>query len=122
MLPSGPVSPDELKALRKALSCTAKELADTLGIDHKLMAQWELGELFPTKKSVVALRALEAQGPAAIKRQRRGKQKASPQDRLRDPRLWELVRKLIELPDFFDQVEKLARDYPDPAGTGGSGE
>jgi len=111
------VSPEELKQLRKELSCTAKELALTLGIEPKEFAAWEAGELFPTKRYVGELEALRKKGPSAIQRAAKGKGAVAKTGmaRLSDPKLWELVRKLAEHPAFFDQVSKLAETYPDPA-------
>ena len=111
------VSPDELKQLRKELSCTAKELANTLGVDPKEFSDWEAGERFPTKKSVGELEALRKKGPTAIVRQPRGKAAAAKvgMARLADAKFWELTRKLAEHPALFDQVVKLAEQYPDPA-------
>jgi len=111
------VSPEDLKQLRKELSCTAKELALTLGIEPKEFAAWEAGELFPTKRYVSELEALRKKGPSAIQRAPRGKAAAGTKTgmaRLSDPKLWELVRKLAEHPALFDQVSKLAEKYPDP--------
>jgi transcriptional regulator with XRE-family HTH domain len=112
------VSPEDLKQLRKELSCTAKELAATLGIDSKEYAAWEAGELFPTKRYVAELEALRKKGAAAILRAPKAKNssaKLAPigMARLADPKLWELVRKLAEHPALFDQVSKLAEAYPD---------
>jgi transcriptional regulator with XRE-family HTH domain len=111
------VSPEELKQLRKELSCTAKELAITLGVEPKELAAWEAGELFPTKRYVAELEALRKRGSAAIVRQAKGKGAAAKvgMARLADAKLWELVRKLAEHPALFDQVTKLAESYPDPA-------
>jgi transcriptional regulator with XRE-family HTH domain len=110
------VSPEELKQLRKELSCTAKELALTLGIEPKEFAAWEAGELFPTKRYVAELEALRTKGAAAILRAPKGKAGAVKvgMARLADAKLWELVRKLLEHPALFDQVVKLAEAYPDP--------
>ena len=110
------VSPEELKQLRKELSCTAKELALTLGIEPKEFAAWEAGELFPTKRYVAELEALRKKGAAAIFRAAKGKAGAAKvgMARLADAKLWELVRKLVEHPALFDQVVKLAEAYPDP--------
>lgn len=111
------MSPEDLKQLRKELSCTAKELALTLGIEPKELAAWEAGELFPTKRYVGELEALRKKGPSAIQRAPRGKAAAAAKTgmaRLSDPKLWELVRKLAEHPALFDQVSKLAETYPDP--------
>ena len=117
------MSPEELKQLRKELSCTAKELATTLGIEAKEYAAWEAGELFPTKRYVSELEALRKKGSAAILRAPKAKNttaKAAPvgMARLADAKLWELVRKLAEHPALFDQVAKLAEAYPDPSAPG----
>ncbi len=110
------VSPEELKQLRKELSCTAKELALTLGVEPKEYAAWEAGELFPTKRHVSELQALGKKGKDAILRAPKGKTGAAKvgMARLADAKLWELVRKLIEHPALFDQVCKLADAYADP--------
>ena len=111
------MSPEELKQLRKELSCTAKELALTLGIEPKEVAAWEAGELFPTKRFVGELEALRRKGTGAIVRAPKGKAAAAKTGiaRLADAKLWELVRKLAEHPALFDQVSKLADVYSDPA-------
>ncbi len=111
------MSPDELKQLRKELSCTAKELALTLGVEPKEIAAWEAGELFPTKRYVGELEALRKKGPSAIARPPRGKAAAAKVGlaRLADPKFWELTRKLAEHPALFEQALKLAEQYPDPA-------
>ena len=112
------MSPEDLKQLRKELSCTAKELALTLGIEPKELAAWEAGELFPTKRYVGELEALRKKGPSAIQRAPKGKAAATAKTgmaRLADPKLWELVRKLAEYPALFDQVSKLAETYRDPS-------
>lgn len=112
------MSPDELKQLRKELSCTAKELAGTLGIEPKELAAWEAGDLFPTKRYVVELEALRKKGAGAIVRQPKGKAAAAANAgmaRLADQKFWELVRKLAEHPVLFDQAMKLAESYTDPA-------
>ncbi len=111
------VSPEELKQLRKELSCTAKELALTLGVEPKEFAAWEAGELFPTKRYVGELESLRKKGASAIVRAPKGKTGAAKvgMARLADAKLWELVRKLAEHPALFDQVAKLAETYPDPS-------
>ena len=38
------MSPDDLKALRKELSCTAKELAHALDLEQGTVLAWEKGE------------------------------------------------------------------------------
>jgi transcriptional regulator with XRE-family HTH domain len=110
------VSPEELKQLRKELSCTAKELAATLGIEAKEFAAWEAGERFPTKRYVGELEALRKKGASAVLRQPKGKAAAAKvgMARLADAKFWELVRKLAEHPALFDQTVKLAEAYADP--------
>lgn len=107
------MSPDEVKALRKELGCTAKELAATLGIDQKEVLAWEKADLFPTKAFVDRMQALRAKGPGAIVRKARGA--VDPVKALADPQLWELVRKLAAHKKLRDEVAKMASSYPDPA-------
>lgn len=110
------MTPDEVKAVRTRLGCTAKDLARALDVDAATIGAWERGELFPTKKHVEALRALDAKGPGAVPRTgpRRGAA-ASPMAVLADPRLWTVVRKLVAHAALRDAVVKLAESYPDPA-------
>jgi transcriptional regulator with XRE-family HTH domain len=110
------VQPEEIQKLRKELACTAREFATALGVDPKDVTAWEAGELFPTKRHVTAMAALRERGPTAIVRAPRGKAAAKTgQQRLADPSLWRLVRKLIEHPALFDEASKLAEKYSDPA-------
>ena len=106
------MSPDEIKALRKELSCTAKELAGALAIDQKTVLAWESGELFPTKQYCDAMEGIRSKGPSAIPRKSKG---GDPMKTLADPALWELVRKLATHKKLRDDVTKLAAGYSDPA-------
>lgn len=107
--------PEDIQKLRKELSCTIKELAATLGIDAKDVTAWEAGELFPTKRLVDAMNALRSRGKEAVVRTARGKAAAKTgQQRLADPALWRIVRKLVEHPALFDEVSKLSEKYSDP--------
>jgi transcriptional regulator with XRE-family HTH domain len=108
------MTPDELKALRKELSCTAKELAGTLGIDQATVLAWEKAELFPTKAYIVRMNELRAKGPGAIVR--KAKTGGDPVKSLADPQVWELLRKIAAHKKLRDEVAKLADKYPDPAG------
>jgi transcriptional regulator with XRE-family HTH domain len=109
------MSPDDIKQLRKDLKATARELAAALEVDQKEVVAWESGERFPTKRYVDAMQKLKAKGPSAIARTPRGKGAAKTGvQRLGDPKLWEIVRKLVEHPALFDQVTELASKYPDP--------
>ena len=106
------VTPDELKALRKDLACTAKELALALGLDQSTVLSWEKGDLFPTKPYIDKMNALRAKGPGAIPRKSKG---ADPIKALTDPALWELLRKLAAHKKLRDEVLKIAAAYKDPA-------
>jgi transcriptional regulator with XRE-family HTH domain len=106
------MSPDELKALRKELSCTAKELAAALGLEQSTVLGWERGDLFPTKQYIDAMEALRAKGPGAIPRKSKGD---NPVKALADPLTWELLRKLAAHKKLRDEVAKLAAKYSDPA-------
>jgi transcriptional regulator with XRE-family HTH domain len=106
------MTPDALKALRKDLGCTAKELAAALELDQATVLAWERGDLFPTKRYVDAMTALAAKGAGAIPKKSKS---ADPMKGLADPGLWELVRKLLVHKKLRDETAKLAAGYPDPA-------
>ena len=106
------MTPDDLKALRKELSCTAKELAQALGIEQSTVLAWEKGDLFPTKAFVDKMAQLRARGPASIPKKAKG---AEPMKVLADPALWELMRKVVAHKKLRDEVVKLAAAYADPA-------
>ena len=106
------MTPDDIKALRKDLSCTAKELAQALGIEQSTVLAWEKGDLFPTKPFVDKMNALRAKGPSAIPKKAKG---ADPMKVLADPTLWDVFRKIVAHKKLRDDVVKLAQSYPDPA-------
>lgn len=105
------MTPDEIKGLRKDLACTAKELAQALGIEQTTVLAWEKGDLFPTKVYVDKMEALRTRGPAAIPKKAKGD---APMKVLADPALWELMRKLVAHKKLRDEVVKLAAAYADP--------
>jgi len=107
------VSPDEIKALRKELACTAKELAGALGVDQATVMAWEKAALFPTKVYVDRMIELGKKGPAAVPR--KSKADGDPMKSLTDPVVWELLRKIAAHKKLRDEVIKLADKYPDPA-------
>lgn len=109
------MSPADVKRLREALSCSIGELAAAVGVDVKTVMGWEAGDLFPTKRHVARLQALETAGPTAIPRKTRTRGSATGIALLGDPRLWTVVRKLTAHPDLLRDVEKLAAGYDDPA-------
>jgi transcriptional regulator with XRE-family HTH domain len=106
------MSPEELKALRAELKCTAKELARTLGLEQATLLAWEKGELFPTKAVIVQMNALRAKGPAAIVRV--AKKKDEPLRVLADADFQGLLRKLLAHKGLRDAAAKLAEGYEDP--------
>ena len=106
------MSPDDLKALRKELACTAKELAAALELEQAQVLSWEKGETFPTKKNVDRMEKLRAAGPSAIPRKSKGE---SPVRALADPNVWLLLRKIAAHKKLRDDVLKLSAAYADPA-------
>lgn len=108
------MSPEEIKALRKELACTARELSVTLEVDPDTVAAWERGESFPTKRHCDAMAALRARGAGAVVRKPR-KKAQTPLAALADPETWRLFRKLLGSPELRAKAEALAADYPDPA-------
>jgi transcriptional regulator with XRE-family HTH domain len=106
------VTPDAIKALRKELGCTAKELAGALDVDQATVLAWEKAELFPTKAYVDGMNALRAKGPGAVPKKSKG---GDPIKSLGDPLVWELLRKIAAHKRLRDEVAKLAAKYPDPA-------
>ena len=106
------MTPEDIKALRKDLGCTAKELAAALDLDQATVLAWERGELFPTKRYVDAMAALREKGAGAIPKKSKG---GDPMKSLADPLLWELVRKLCAHKKLREETARLAAGYPDPA-------
>ena len=106
------MTPDDIKALRKELACTAKELAGALAVDQATVMAWERADRFPTKAHVEQMEALRAKGPSAIPR--RAKAGGDPMKTLADPLFWELVRKMAAHQKLRDDVAKIAEAYPDP--------
>jgi len=106
------VSPEEIKSARKQLACTAKELANALGVEQRIVMAWESGDLFPTKAFVEKIEHLCARGPSAIPKKAKG---PDPMHILTDPAFWELFRKLAVHKRLREEVLKLASTYDDPA-------
>src|SRR6186713_3548357 len=108
------MSPEDIKALRQELGCTARELAAALDLEQETVLAWERGDLFPTKRFVVLMEELRRKGPSAVPRKRRGKgEKASPMHQLADAELWRLFRKLLAHPELRAAAQRLAESYPD---------
>lgn len=108
------MSPDALKALRKELGCTARDLGATIGVDQETVLAWERGDLFPTKRHVDALMDLKRRGPSAILKA--PKKKGSPMELLAEPGFWLLIRKLLHHEELRREVLRLADRYEDPSG------
>jgi transcriptional regulator with XRE-family HTH domain len=106
------VSPEDLKALRSELKCTAKELARTLGLEQATVLAWEKGELFPTKAVIGQMGELRARGPAAIVRV--SKKRDEPLRVLGDADFQVLLRKLLAHKALRDAAAKLSESYDDP--------
>jgi transcriptional regulator with XRE-family HTH domain len=104
------MSPDDLKALRKELACTAKELAHALDLEQSTVLAWEKGELFPTKAYIDKMEGLR-KNPGAIPRKAKGPDAMKV---LADPAFWELFRKIASHKKLRDEVAKLAQAYSDP--------
>jgi transcriptional regulator with XRE-family HTH domain len=107
------VTGDEIKALRKELGCTAKELAAALDTDQATVLAWEKADLFPTRSHVDRMNALLAKGAGSVPK--KAKAGGDPIKALSDPQVWELVRKIAAHKKLRDEVAKLADKYPDPA-------
>ncbi len=106
------VTPDELKALRRELGCSAKELAHALGLEQSVVLSWEKGDLFPTKPFIDKMEGLRAKGAAAIPKKAKGPE---PMKVMTDPQFWEIVRKIATHKKLRDEVVNLAKAYPDPS-------
>lgn len=104
------MTPEDIKVLRKELGCTARDLANTLGIEQKEVLAWEAGEIFPTKRFVEQMTTLREKGPSAVLKTAKGKAVA-PTDRVADPAFWAIVKKLLLHPALYDQVSKLADQF-----------
>ena len=101
------MSPQDIQDLRASLKLSQRELADRLGIEPSVVANWETGDQFPTKKMLSRLQKLR-EAPAR-------QSDASPLGPLADPLFWTLVRKLLAHPKLREEALKLAEAYPDPA-------
>lgn len=118
MLSSGSVLAEDVQKLRKDLRLSLRELAAALRVEPKEVAAWEAGELFPTKRAVLAMQRLREQGPGAVAGRKPSAPSAPPTGgvaRLGDPAFWRVVQKLVAHPALFDEVAALSEKYPEPA-------
>ncbi|MEI8254725.1 MAG: helix-turn-helix domain-containing protein [Deltaproteobacteria bacterium] len=104
------MSPDEIKALRRATGLSQKELASALSVEIALVREWEKGDHFPTRGHCEAMEALRANPPPRKKKSA----DRSPMELLGDPGFFTLVRKLLTHAPLRVAVEALAEDYADP--------
>lgn len=105
------MTPEALKAARKDLACTAKELAAVLEVEQSVVLAWEKGDLFPTKQYIDKIEALRKVGPSAIPK--KSKIASDPMKLLADPKVWTLLRKVLVHKKLRDDVLKLADGYDD---------
>lgn len=107
---------EELKALRRELSCTARELADTIGVEQEVVLAWEREETFPTKHHVTLLEKVRAVGAkGVVRKSKRSKMGRTPTELFADPNWFRLLRKLMTHPELLAEAERLAERYDDPA-------
>lgn len=108
---------DELKALRRELSCTARELAETIGVEQDQVLSWEREETFPTKHHVGLLESLRSAGASGVVRASKRSKRAprTPTELFADPAWFRLLRKLMAHPELMREAERLAEKYEDPA-------
>lgn len=100
---------DDIKALRKELGLTQRDLADAMKLDVATVRDWETGEQFATKAHCEEMEAFRKSPPP-----KKSKKARTPMQSLADPALWTLMRKLLAHGALRAQCEKLAADYDDP--------
>ena len=104
----------EIKALLANLGISTRQLAAKLDVPPPVVLAWQKEELYPTKRHVEAMRALENRA-AQESRPILAEGAAAVPVELSDPAFWKLIRKLIAYPTLRDEVEKTAASYRDPA-------
>ena len=100
---------EDIRALRKRLKFSMKDLADHLGTEVSVVSAWESGTLYATKKHVEMMKGLEGSPPAP--RPKRGLHDGF----LSDPRLGPAIRKLLAHEDLQTEFLRLAEMFDDPA-------
>jgi len=95
----------EIRALRGTLGLSVGALGSKLGVEAATVLGWEREELFPTKRALESLMALQGEAE--------GKDEGVIQA-LADPAVWELLRKVLAHPELRLEVERIAAGYPDP--------
>lgn len=107
------MSPDDIKALRKALTLSQRELAEALEVEVELVRQWEREEAFATKAHCAAMEKLRANPPP----KKKGRA-PTPMQLLADPGFMLLLRKLLTHAKLRAEAERAAAEYPDPLDDG----
>jgi transcriptional regulator with XRE-family HTH domain len=107
------VTPDDIKAVRRATGLSQKELAEALEVEVALVRDWEKAERFPTKAHCDAMEALRANPPPPRAKKGAARER-SPMELLGDPGFFGLLRKLLAHAALRAEVEKLAADFADP--------
>ncbi len=114
------MDPEQLHALFDKLDCSARQLADTLGVSHREVMDWEVEKRFPTKRHVERMKQLAEDGPGALAPKRIVVERS--RERLREelatmeePDVWAVIEKLLEHPDFRQRALDLASEYHEPA-------
>ncbi|MFO0553137.1 MAG: XRE family transcriptional regulator [Polyangiaceae bacterium] len=113
------MSPEDIKALRQELACTARDLARALEVDQDTVLAWERGELFPTKRLVDRMAALRLRGKDAIVRTANKRRKHAPPDPTQvglavvDLAVWTALRKVLLHEELRRKLLELAEEYPD---------
>ena len=110
------MSPDEIKAVRKALGVTQRDLAELMELEVALVRDWEKGDRFPTKAHCDKMEALRKDPPPRKKGRAR-----SPMELLADAGFYTVLRKLLAHAELRAEVEKLAVKYADPLDEGEDG-
>jgi len=100
---------EDIRALRKRLGLSMKDLADHLGTEVGVVSAWESGTRYATKQHVDMMRALDASPPAP--RPARGLFDGF----LSDAKFAPAVRKLLAHEEMQAEFLKLAERYEDPA-------
>ncbi len=106
---------DDIRALRKRLRISMKQLADHLGIESSEVTAWEMGARYPTKKHVDGMKELEASPPPTPSPASSTEEPDLFAGFLSDPRLAPAVRKLLAHPDLQEEFLRLAERWEDPA-------
>lgn len=119
------MDPADVRALREELNLDPLQLAQRLGVDPRLVLQWEAGDRFPTKKHCTMMDGLRS-SHSVVPRQ------AEPTPVPSNDPSSALVAWLLAEPAFQQRLGQLVRDYlsssssaghlPSPASSHGSSE